>query len=859
MRNTNSGPTVIPADQLTDIVRSLNFSNATPAPHQVANQQSRILKQPPKQEPNRILNEAPYHTRAANRAKPPKRIARDQQQRYPLRNHQKANPAAPSQSKTNMKKDTEQNSLVSQQVGTAIKVVLRVRPLAKSESVHNNSSCVAISEDNNSLLEIRPVDPKKHPVSVRNAGKAVFKFSKIFDETSNQSDVFEGTTLPIIENLFKGQNAVVFAYGVTSSGKTWTIQGSNENPGILPRALDVIVNSIAKAKGLGLSQDNNCSQTVQNLMQGKSQASERRIRTRGQKKPTAEKAHDANYLEVNGDIDYKIFASYIEVYNEQCYDLFDQPSSMTTKTEGTDDYSRDHGGKSEAILLDNDPVNSSMETGRRGPGSGKRRILKLKDDGYGGVYADGQTEVEISSTADIDRLLAFGQQNRKVAHTKANQHSSRSHAMFIITLKQCEHVKLESGHVRKLHTSSKLYIVDLAGSERTSRTDNVGERLKEAAQINTSLMVLGRCLSALRQNQRKLKHDPSAILKIIPYRQSRLTRLLHQTFISGSAVMIANVSPSMIDADETIHALRCAAIASEVTTAPTQKRTVLADCTNTLSRDQNSINENNSMVTSVKEEGTMRKRTRRPIRMNEKSKQAGNLTANALEKECIALKEKLNAQDQHLTKNKKELSLLRMERDEAIISVQEKDREIENLAEENEKLFRENERLTTRNGELRAHFRVIESEVREELMHEADEIFKEIQERHDREIKELIEAHEDDRKKLMDSRTESIRQERVAQMRRVTRASLAPFEGINAGDSDEFEEEDLLDEESDASSVAEESLEGLEVEEPFEDQDDVIEIDEADNRKYEGASDELVAERVDLNNENSEVIVEPYF
>lgn len=77
----------------------------------------------------------------------------------------------------------------------------------------------------------------------RNRAPERYKFSKIFTDSVPQQTFFNKTTLPLIHDLLKGENALIFAYGVTNSGKTFSIMGTKKNPGLLPRALDVIFNS----------------------------------------------------------------------------------------------------------------------------------------------------------------------------------------------------------------------------------------------------------------------------------------------------------------------------------------------------------------------------------------------------------------------------------------------------------------------------------------------------------------------------------------------------------------------------------------------------------------------------------------
>lgn len=137
-------------------------------------------------------------------------------------------------------------------------------------------------------------------------------------------------------------------------------------------------------------------------------------------------------------------------------------------------------------------------------------------------------------------------------------------------------------------TSSRLSIVDLAGSERTKNTHNTGERLKEAGSINKSLMVLGQCMEALRNNQKRQAASlaipgrgvlDASRLGIVPFRHSKLTELFQDLFVGerdGRAVMIVNVNPYDTGFDENSHVMKFAALAREVTTmiAPATAATI---------------------------------------------------------------------------------------------------------------------------------------------------------------------------------------------------------------------------------------------------------------------------------------------
>ncbi|VDK83222.1 unnamed protein product [Dibothriocephalus latus] len=138
--------------------------------------------------------------------------------------------------------------------------------------------------------------------------------------------------------------------------------------------------------------------------------------------------------------------------------------------------------------------------------------LEIKEKPDRGIYVKDLSTVLTKNIREIEKVMNIGYANRSVGATNMNEHSSRSHAIFIITIECCELGLDGKNHIRV----GKLNLVDLAGSERQSKTQSEGERLKEATRINLSLSTLGNVISALVD--KKSTH--------VPYRDSKLTRLL---------------------------------------------------------------------------------------------------------------------------------------------------------------------------------------------------------------------------------------------------------------------------------------------------------------------------------------------
>uniref|UniRef100_A0A3P8US63 Kinesin-like protein n=1 Tax=Cynoglossus semilaevis TaxID=244447 RepID=A0A3P8US63_CYNSE len=189
------------------------------------------------------------------------------------------------------------------------------------------------------------------------------------------------------------------------------------------------------------------------------------------------------------------------------------------------------------------------------PNHGNGRGLELRENPDTGVYVQDLTLCVCKSIKEIEEVMNVGNQARAVAATDMNEHSSRSHALFLITVECSQPGPDGRKHIRVGH----LNLVDLAGSERQAKTGVQGERLKEAAKINLSLSALGNVISALADG--RSGH--------VPYRDSKLTRLL-QDSLGGNAktVMVATLGPAPQHYDETLTTLRYANRAKNIQNQP---------------------------------------------------------------------------------------------------------------------------------------------------------------------------------------------------------------------------------------------------------------------------------------------------
>lgn len=335
--------------------------------------------------------------------------------------------------------------------GDNIRVYVRVRPPAKNlETDVDRTPCLDVTSGNTVVLQSKP-DPK------------TFSFDHVADINTTQEEVFGAVGKKIVEGCVAGYNGTIFAYGQTGSGKTFTMLGPAEGEeesfthqlrGVIPRAFEYLFSLINREQ------------------------------------------------EKYGDrVEFLCRCSFLEIYNEQIFDLLD-PASMG---------------------------------------------LSLREDIKKGVFVDGLLERDVASARDAYRVLNSGWLNRRVASTSMNRESSRSHAVFTVTLESKER-KAGMASIKV----SRLHLVDLAGSERQKDTHAEGLRLKEASSINKSLSALGNVIMALVDiTHGKTRH--------VHYRDSKLTFLLRDS-LGGNAktYLIANVHPSAKCFGETLSTLNFA-------------------------------------------------------------------------------------------------------------------------------------------------------------------------------------------------------------------------------------------------------------------------------------------------------------
>ena len=264
-----------------------------------------------------------------------------------------------------------------------------------------------------------------------------FAFDHLFDHADGQAEIYDALGAKVLQQVVTGHNASVFAYGQTGSGKTYTMLGTPEQRGLIPRLCE------------GLFQEE----------------------------------------AIKG---WAITVSFFEIYNEQVVDLLAEAPA-----DGGVDGGADGGGATASGYSLKRDHPSAPQQAWTGVGLDPKRTmpvlnaLRVREHAKHGVYVEGLNKVAVTSPKDIEQALERGMAQRAVAETAMNAESSRSHA--VVQLSLAEEVAGDR--------TATLNLIDLAGSENVGRSKSHEDhsRLAEARNINKSLLGLGKCISMLAQ------------------------------------------------------------------------------------------------------------------------------------------------------------------------------------------------------------------------------------------------------------------------------------------------------------------------------------------------------------------------
>eukprot|EP00668_Euglena_longa_P004630 GGOE01005401.1.p1 GENE.GGOE01005401.1~~GGOE01005401.1.p1 ORF type:complete len:1608 (+),score=424.81 GGOE01005401.1:48-4871(+) len=344
-------------------------------------------------------------------------------------------------------------------------VAARVRPLDPTEAKYGARSIVRCQQNKTIITDLT------YPFSEK-----AFTFDYSFwsgepgpdVKFSSQLDVYNEIGRGMLARAFEGFNCCIFSYGQTNAGKTYTMMGIDEDPGIIPRFCEELFARVEETP------------------------------------PSAE-------------VSFKVELSYFEIYNERV-----------------------------RCLLNPDT---------------QKKDLRVREHPITGPFVEDLTSYIVEDYEDVLKWMTVGNQTRTVCATKFNQSSSRSHAVFTLTLTQNK----MDGEGNCTQVISKINLVDLAGSERCGQTGSVSSDVfKEGVTINKSLSTLGRVIHSLSDQGEGNCHDEGSggvkkSRQWVGYRDSVLTWLLKENLGGNSkTIMLANISPASSNYEESLNTLRYA-------------------------------------------------------------------------------------------------------------------------------------------------------------------------------------------------------------------------------------------------------------------------------------------------------------
>lgn len=305
------------------------------------------------------------------------------------------------------------------------------------------------------------VDGRSGKVGYGGKDGGIYEFDNVFGPNQNNSQVYESCAKRLVRRVMEGYHGTVFAYGMTGTGKTFSMQGITSSPGVIPLAINDIF----------------------------------------------------SFIRETPDREFLLRVSYLEIYNERIHDLLaSQP------------------GGAGFIPLDQQI---------------KGEEIKLREDSKRGVYATPLKEEIVQSPHQLLKTIARGDLARRTGSTQFNARSSRSHAVVQIVVESRDRIpgttagggtmvdNRRAGITGGVRVST-LSLIDLAGSERAAENK---ERRQEGAHINRSLLTLGTVIARLSSVDKE-GNGKDKDGNHLPYRDSKLTRLLQPALSGNSLVSI---------------------------------------------------------------------------------------------------------------------------------------------------------------------------------------------------------------------------------------------------------------------------------------------------------------------------------
>ncbi|KAL8768098.1 MAG: hypothetical protein Q9209_005561 [Squamulea sp. 1 TL-2023] len=300
------------------------------------------------------------------------------------------------------------------------------------------------------------VDGRRSLISYRGREGGDYYYDNVFATHDKNNKVYDASAKRLVRRVMEGYHGTIFAYGMTGTGKTFSMQGTASSPGVIPLAIADIF----------------------------------------------------SYIRETPHREFLLRVSYLEIYNEKINDLLSPAAPAAS-----------------------------------GPGISQPEEIKLREDSKRGVYASPLKEEIVQSPTQLLRVIARGDHSRRTRTTQYNAQSSRSHAVVQIVVESRERSTVDNSGTENKRAPlvpggvrvSTLSMIDLAGSERAAESK---ERRTEGAHINKSLLTLGTVVARLSSEKDSSGNPMDKDGKHLPYRDSKLTRLLQPALSGNSLVSI---------------------------------------------------------------------------------------------------------------------------------------------------------------------------------------------------------------------------------------------------------------------------------------------------------------------------------
>ncbi|OMJ88004.1 hypothetical protein SteCoe_10160 [Stentor coeruleus] len=394
-----------------------------------------------------------------------------------------------------------------------IHVSLRFRPLSYKEVEENESMIWSVSPTTVSLKS----EWAQYLLDYKRLNRAprAYNYNHCFSSKDQNHKVYETVAKRVVLASLDGYNGTLFVYGQTGSGKTYTMMGSESFSEETFRKKSNITPIIGRT-----------GRSVSPMIRTHSFTPS--IESKKDKGLLIFALEDLfTHIKNATDRNYCLSCSYLEIYNEQVYDLLE---------------------------FNND-------------------VLSVNEDPHKGFYVRGASEHVVGSLEEILKFIEKGEANRKYAATAMNHHSSRSHTIFKLNVTS---VQIENNESNSITTESMLNFVDLAGSERVSSLnpdisfeakhkqnkskENLETLLNEGKHINTSLFYLCQVINKLSEKTSNSSDSH------IPYRNSNLTKILRSSLGGNSLTcIICTAVPTLTQFEMSLSTLRFGGIAKTIT------------------------------------------------------------------------------------------------------------------------------------------------------------------------------------------------------------------------------------------------------------------------------------------------------